>query len=134
MTTPGSGELDHASVGAALRAAREAKRLSIQDLNRSTRIQVSYLEAIDEDRFTDLPPAPYVEIFLASYAKAVALPPREILDRYYGLTGESPTSQLKVWDEAAEEAVAPRARRFPWLLIVLVVALLVAVVLLARRG
>lgn len=122
------------SVGEVLRAAREAKRLSVPDVNRATRIRPAFLEAIEEDRFTDLPPAPYVEIFIAAYAKAVGFPPREILERYYGMTGETPSSLVPIWDETSEQQARPRGRRFPWVALLAVVILLVAVALLARRA
>lgn len=130
---PGGGP-EPTSLGEMLRAAREAKRLSVPDLIRATRIVPRYIEAIEEDRFTDLPPPPYAQIFLTSYAKAVGLPPREVLERYCGITGEAPAHKQKIWEESAEQVAPPRARPFPWVIVVVVVVLLVAIAFIASRG
>ena len=134
MAPGGAGDPEPASLGETLRAAREAKRFSVSDLNRTTRIIPRYIEAIEEDRFTDLPPPPYAQMFLSAYAKGVGLPAHEILERYCGVTGELPAHQQKIWEESSEQAPAPRARPFPWILVVVVVLLLVAIAFIARRG
>jgi cytoskeletal protein RodZ len=135
VAVPPGAESEPRGLGETLRAAREAKRLSMEDLIRTTRIQPRYLEAIEEDRFTDLPPPPYAQIFLASYAKAVGIPAREILDRYCGITGETQASRVAIWEESAEAAPAPRRRPLGlWVSVGAVVALLVVIALLARRG
>ena len=118
------------SLGDTLRAAREAKRLSLADLNRSTRIRTHYLEAIEDERFTDLPPPPYAQIFLRSYALAVGLSAREVLERYLAMTGESPVRHETLWEETAESAAA--AKKSPalvWILMGLAIALAVGIAL-----
>jgi cytoskeletal protein RodZ len=98
--TAGSGT---EGLGDTLRAAREAKRLSLDELNRLTRIQTHYIEAIEEERFTDLPPPPYSQIFLRAYARAVGLPTRDVLDRYLAMTGEAPARrETLLWEESGE--------------------------------
>jgi len=124
------GELEGLSLGDMLRAAREAKRLSLDDLNRSTRIQTHYIEAIEEERFTDLPPPPYSQIFLRAYARAVGLSPREVLERYLAMTGEAPARQETLWEESAEAAtVAKKPGIVVWILLGLAIALALGIAL-----
>ncbi len=56
------------SVGDRLRAAREAKRLSIEDVHRVTKIQKSILQAIEQGRVEDLLDPAYVKILVKKYA------------------------------------------------------------------
>ena len=70
------------SIGAALKQAREQKRMSLAEVSRVTRIPAATLDAIEAERFDDLPGEVFVRGFLKSYAQAVGLPPDGILARY----------------------------------------------------
>jgi cytoskeletal protein RodZ len=64
-----------------LRKAREAKNISLAEISRLTRINLKYLEAIDQGSF-DVLPQTYIRAFLKEYAQAVGLSPVEILQKY----------------------------------------------------
>jgi cytoskeletal protein RodZ len=70
------------SLGASLRRQREARAMSVAELSRVTRIPLASLEAIESDRFDELPGEVFVRGFLKAYAQAVGLEPAEILARY----------------------------------------------------
>lgn len=70
------------SVGQYLRKQREAKRMSIEEVSRATRVPVSSVERIEADQFDELPGEVFVRGFLKSYAQAVGLAPDEVLARY----------------------------------------------------
>ena len=55
------------SVGDRLRAAREQKKLSIEDVHRVTKIQKSILQAIEQGRVEDLLDPAYVKILVKKY-------------------------------------------------------------------
>lgn len=120
------------SPGEMLRVAREAKGYTLDSLTKSLRIRKRHLEAIEEDRFTDLPPRPYPQIFLASYARLAGLNPAEVLDRYYATTGELPLKVERLWEEADEEVPRPRSRNVVWIAVAAAVAVLIVVVVLYR--
>jgi cytoskeletal protein RodZ len=65
-----------------LKEAREQKRMSVVEVSRVTRIPASTLDAIEAERFDDLPGEVFVRGFLRSYANAVGLPADSILARY----------------------------------------------------
>jgi len=69
-------------IGALLRKHREGKRMSVAEVSRVTRIPVGTLDALEADRFDDLPGEVFVRGFLKSYAQAVGVAPSEILARY----------------------------------------------------
>jgi cytoskeletal protein RodZ len=69
-------------IGLMLKEAREEKRMSIVEVSRVTRIPAATLDAIEAERFDDLPGEVFVRGFLKSYAQAVGLPPDAVLARY----------------------------------------------------
>lgn len=77
---PVNGELGLLSVGDRLREAREAKKLSIDDIGNSTRISLRHLRSLEEGRYSDMPGRTYTVGFARAYAKTVELPESEWLD------------------------------------------------------
>jgi cytoskeletal protein RodZ len=70
------------TVGQYLRRQREAKQMSLEEVSRATRVPMPSIERIEADRFDELPGEVFVRGFLTSYARAVDLPPEEVLARY----------------------------------------------------
>jgi cytoskeletal protein RodZ len=70
------------SIGSALRLHRERRGMSAAELARVTRIPMASIEAIEADRFDELPGEVFVRGFLRAYAQAVGLLPAEILARF----------------------------------------------------
>lgn len=99
-------------IGEQLRKAREAKGLSISDIEKATKIQSRYLEAIENNDFDKLPGDFYVRAFIRQYAQIVGLDGKELLNQYQGEVAnevsqpeESPAQE--VHEGAHEEAAAP---------------------------
>jgi len=70
------------SVGQHLRALREAKRMSLAEVSRTTRVPVPSIERIEADRFDELPGEVFVRGFLRAYARALEVPVDDVLARY----------------------------------------------------
>lgn len=64
-------------VGSRLRAAREAKQLSVREIADTTKISVGVLEALEDNDFARLPGGIYSRGFVRSYAAAVGLDPEK---------------------------------------------------------
>ncbi len=77
------------AVGRLLRDQREARGLSIVDIEKRLRIRRHYVEAIEQGRFDLLPGATYIPAFLRAYAKHVGLDPEKVLTAY-ALSGPVP--------------------------------------------
>lgn len=75
----GGGE---SSLGARLRAAREARNLSLRELSDQTRIARRYLEAIEADDHKELPGGIFNRSFIKAYAKAVGFNEAEAVSAY----------------------------------------------------
>ncbi|HJW83692.1 MAG TPA: RodZ domain-containing protein [Anaerolineae bacterium] len=71
-------------IGSRLREAREAHGLSIDDIQKATRIKRAFVEAIEVDRFEALPGPVQARGFIRSYANQVGLDPDELLMQFDG--------------------------------------------------
>jgi hypothetical protein len=69
-------------IGSSLRAERERLGLSLKEAESETRIRARYLEALEEERFDDLPGEAYVRGFLRSYAAYLGLDGAQYLAAY----------------------------------------------------
>lgn len=70
------------TVGALLKRHREGRLMSLAEVSRVTRIPMHTLEAIERDRFDDLPGEVFVRGFLKSYARVVGVVPQDAVARY----------------------------------------------------
>lgn len=71
-----------AEIGGDLRRARIARKQSIEDISRATKINASLVRAIESDAFDRLPGGLFTRGFLRAYAREVGLDPDEIVARY----------------------------------------------------
>lgn len=72
-----------ADIGSKLKSAREEKGLSIEDVEKTTKIQSRYLTAIENNEFDKLPGDFYVRAFIRQYAQVVGLDGKELLSEYH---------------------------------------------------
>ncbi|WP_054949829.1 helix-turn-helix domain-containing protein [Numidum massiliense] len=68
-------------VGQMLKEAREAKGLSLHDVQEATKIQMRYLKAIEEDKLESLPGNFYTRAFIRTYAEFVDVDVQSILEQ-----------------------------------------------------
>ncbi|MDQ3144063.1 MAG: helix-turn-helix domain-containing protein [Pseudomonadota bacterium] len=73
--------IEYDNVGTRLRAAREAKGLSIEEVASSTRIPTRHLLSLEESQWDKLPAPTYSVGFAKNYATAVGLDKVEIADQ-----------------------------------------------------
>jgi cytoskeletal protein RodZ len=66
-------------LGELLEQARLERGLSLEDVERATRIPLKYLVALEREDFAHLPPLVYARGFARTYASYLGLNPREVL-------------------------------------------------------
>src|SRR5207248_11161732 len=121
-------ESDVPTVGERLRAAREEKGLSLDDIAAQTRIPRRHLDSIENADWDALPAPTYTTGFAKSYASAVGLDRTEIGDQ---LRAEMGGQRFAANAAEVYEAADP-ARTMPkWLVIGGVVAVIVLVILMS---
>ncbi len=70
------------SVGAYLRALRERRRISLEEVARSTRVLRHYLEALEADDYTVLPAPVFTKGFIRAYCQVLGVAPDEAIALY----------------------------------------------------
>lgn len=70
------------SLGRQLRAAREARGVSLREISEQTRITMRHLEAIEADDYKNLPGGIFNRSFIKSYARYVDFDEQRALDLY----------------------------------------------------
>jgi len=73
----GRSDLD---IGEALRRARDARGLSLEQAAQDTRISLRFLEALEDEQFDELPAPVYVRGFTRSYANYLGVDPQPLID------------------------------------------------------
>ncbi len=69
-------------IGARLKEAREARNMSLDDVQNETKIQNRYLQAIEKGDFSIMPGKFYTRAFIRQYAEAVGLDPELIMEEH----------------------------------------------------
>ncbi len=77
--------------GAALAAARSARRLTVAQVSRVLKLRRQHIETMEESRWYDLPSGSYGRYFIRSYAEFLGLDPQPLLVHYGEITQTSPT-------------------------------------------
>src|SRR3712207_8195710 len=71
-----------ADIGATLREARMRQRIDISEIEHRTKIRAKYLRALENEEWDLLPGPTYVKSFLRTYAEALGLEPRALVEEY----------------------------------------------------
>jgi len=107
---PAQAEVDSGgptSTGGLLKATREALGLDLRDVSEALRIQYNYLEAIEGDRFDDLPGPTYAVGFVRSYSQHLGLEVSELVARFRRETNAPNYKSQLVFPEPLLEVKVP---------------------------
>lgn len=74
----GSGDWD----GAKLRRARIHRGIELERISEITRINLTYLRAIEENAYRELPAPVYTRGFVTAYARTIAVDPHRVAESY----------------------------------------------------
>jgi len=120
---------EEVSLGRLLKGRREERHIELDEAFRTTRIQRQALEALENDQWDDLPPEVFVKGFLKIYAEFLGLDKKRVLELY-----EEVSSVRRAQSELMRQ-VSPRARRWPWglILALLVLAFIASIAFLNRK-
>jgi flagellar biosynthesis protein FlhG len=98
--------LDPSEPGAWLRRCRELQGSSLADMTERTRIRI--LDDIENERFSALPPEPYLKGYLLEYARELGVPEIGELVRSYLAKCPAPASEPGPRDASSSARPAPR--------------------------
>lgn len=77
------GEIDYR--GRTLKEVRERLGIDLKSVSEETKIHIKFLQAIEEEDFSKLPPLVYLKGFLKAYAKLLHLDPQKVIEGYLRL-------------------------------------------------
>ncbi|MBS4026369.1 MAG: helix-turn-helix domain-containing protein [Clostridia bacterium] len=114
-------------LGELLKTAREEKQISLQEVEKVTKIRTAYLLALEEEKFHLLPGRIYAIGFLKSYAKFLSLSPEEIIGIYKLQFPEKSEEELKKPPSFEELPVySGPSKKSHYLIVVLAASILIA--------
>lgn len=120
-------ETEDSTVGQRLRAAREGKGLSLEDVAAQTRIPRRHLESLENGDWERLPAPTYTNGFAKSYATVVGLDRVEIGDQLRSeMSGHRPATTAEVFEPADPARTMPK-----WLVLGAIAVVLVLVLVLS---
>ncbi|MCB9248982.1 MAG: helix-turn-helix domain-containing protein [Ignavibacteriales bacterium] len=89
-----------------LKAIREEKKVTIDQINTKTRIDKKFLEAIESGNFSIMPDV-YMKAFIKEYSRAIDLDPSEVLEKFElankGLNFENEPEKIEESSEVNEQ-------------------------------
>jgi len=109
-------------IGKVLREARESRGLDFHEVEEATHIRTTFLQALEEERFQELPGHVYGRGLLRNYARYLGLDEEPLIRAYDALNSHAPTPIPQVLDEPLLTSRYRPIRRF--LLAILGLALL----------
>jgi cytoskeletal protein RodZ len=90
--------------GQRLRAARQQRGITLQEISQSTKIPVAMLEALENDKPSRLPGGIFSRSFVRSFSLAVGLDPEESLSEFRRAFPEDSAPEDRRADEARQAA------------------------------
>lgn len=122
-------------LGQVLQRAREEKGVTLDDIQRITKIQRRYLEAIERGHFHVLPGHFYARAFIKSYAEAVGLDPQHLMSHFQSdLPAQPPVEQAERLRRRRVSSSSNPLRASKWIakaVLVLFIALIIGVTYVA---
>ncbi len=109
------------SPGELLAEARNRAGLSVESVAQDLKMTVTKIKAIEQDNYAPFPADTYLKGYLRNYARLVNLDEIEIIDLYLAFRSDDTAASLESVDE-------PTSSKRPWLLLLLLIALVVAYV------
>ncbi|MBI4062427.1 helix-turn-helix domain-containing protein [Candidatus Gottesmanbacteria bacterium] len=97
------------TVGSIFRQAREKKRLTLDDVERATKIRKKFLSDIEQDDYTNLPSPAYAKGFVKNYSDFLGLDGTNVLAYFRRQTKEASKSSLL--PKRVDAALAPAPLR-----------------------
>ncbi len=124
------------SFGAYLKSLREQNGKTLDELSRSTKIAVTNLEFLENDRYDLLPPKVFIKGFVRSYVKELGLDPEDAVAKFDIFMNDDDTTH---YVDSEGPAYAPDSARTsfiynPWFTRILTVAGVLSLAILVLTG
>jgi cytoskeletal protein RodZ len=114
------------TIGEILKRTRESKNLTIETVNRETKISVVMIRALEQDDLESFGSETYLKGFLRNYARYLGLDPDQLWSMLSRQRGDVPDGKGTFWD--IEEAVREEKLSSPKIVQRIVIPILIVVI------
>lgn len=128
------------SIGEVLRDARESRGWSLSEIQRMTKIQTRFVQALEYNDFESIPDQDYARTFLQRYAEVLDLDASVLLDAYdthslvvYYEAGEEPDSDLEMRRKVKQSKSTKSYLPLIYLLLAAIFILIFVVYIVSQR-
>jgi len=115
---PSEQETGLPSFGENLRREREKRNITLEQISQSTKIGTRMLQALEEDRFSQLPGGIFNKGFVRAYARHLGLDEDQTVADYLQASGDAPPAQPELSTEETVPQIEASAdappRQLPW--------------------
>ena len=94
-----------APLGQELRRERELRGISLREIANQTKINIRFLEALENDRLDILPGTFFIKAIIREYAKSIGLEEHAALNKYY---------ETSLREEKEQESEEKKGKSFSW--------------------
>lgn len=94
------------SFGEKLKLEREKRKISLEQISSSTKIGTRMLQALEEEKFSQLPGGIFNKGFVRAYARVVGLDEDQAVADYLQASGDAPRPELVTRDGGARDSAA----------------------------
>jgi len=122
VTPQAGGHTGGAGPGSDLKAAREARGMSVEDVAIRLHLESRTISALEADRYEQLPAPIFVRGYLRNYARLVGLDEEALVERYGAQGVPEPSPDLNALSKRGGSAAALVWRALLWLAVIAVVA------------
>lgn len=119
------------SLGEFLRAERQARGITLEQISADTRISMDMLRAIEHGNVEQLPAPVLIKGFLKAYAEKIGLDPEEVIVEYQNLVEEAGDHQEGI--EKFHQRLQPQSSNKKLLVLVTALTLLTALIFIWYR-
>ncbi len=114
------------SLGEFLRAERQARGISLEQISADTRISMDMLRAIEHGNVEQLPAPVLIKGFLKAYAEKIGLNPEEVIVEYQNLLEEAGDHQEGI--EKFHQRLQPQSSNKKLLVLVIALTLITGLI------
>jgi len=115
------------TIGEILKQTREAKQLSVEQVNRETKISLAVIKSLEQDDMDSFSSETYLKGFVKNYARFLELDPDQIGSKLSRQRGGTPDGKGTFWD--IEEAVREEKLKSPRIMQRIVLPILIVVII-----
>ena len=78
--------------GSYLKAERELRGVTLEELHAKTKIPIHFLQALEKNKFDELPEQVFIKGYIRSFAKVIGANEDEVLSTYIDITKTAPST------------------------------------------